>query len=220
MRRIKTLVFALTIFAVCVHTYATRPFAPAIFSDGGDAFVVGFAWPDQNGNVLIIRTMRETASFSLDELGIAPFEGFSTAGYQWYQNAIGYVVTLNVKNGEDTSLVRMFYFRHRDGKEAAIELSAMQPFDLSRITERDELDRKTVSQADKLLRSPNPRDRQTAAIHLGDLRSQQHLQDMIKLLEDRSSSTRGSGGRAETVYFVRDAAKEAIRLIRGSESAN
>ena len=210
----KRCLLIIIICAACVNAYATRPFPPKVFANDGFAFVVGFAWPDQDGNVLLIRTMRETALFSLDDLGFRPFEDWTTAGHRWYQNAIGYVTTLEIKDDNVGSMVRAFYFRHRDGKETAIDLRTMQFIDLKTVQDRETLDNKSVSVAAGLLKSHDPRDRQTSAIHLGQLRSRQHLEELIALLDDNASLTRGSSGKMETIYYVREAAEEAIKLIQ------
>jgi len=216
----KSLTLGLVILGLYTQAYATRPFPSAIFVNDGFTFVAGFPWPDQDGNVLIIRTMRTTASFSIDALGLTPFEEFSLRGYQWYQNAIGYVATNHFKAGDEQSFSHIFYFRHRSGKDVAIDLGAMQPIEDSNVLDRDALDRRTISKAARLLRSQDPRERQTAAIHLGQLRSEQHLPQIMSLLGDPASYTRGSGADIERVYYVREAAEKAIRLIQEAKSSN
>ena len=221
----KRFVIVIIICVVCGNSHATTPYAPRIFANDSWAFVAGFAWPDQNGKVLIIRTAHKTSLFSRDELGIntSKMEIVSTAGYDWYHHSIGHRVTsLKVKLGTSESRLHVFCFRHRDGKEAIIDLNSNELIDLNSIVDKNALNKITISKAASLLKSDKPQDRQTAAIHLGQLGASEYLQELTNLLNDKAAHTytRVSTKEEKTVYYVRDAAKKAIELINSKQTAN
>ena len=138
-------VFLVLLGASCCR--ATTPFSPAIFENDNFTFIVGFPWPDQNEKVLLIRTMERTSLFSLDELGLTPFEEVTTAGYGWYQNSIGYVTSLKTRNKHSESHHRVFYFRHRNGKEIVIDLKTKEIINPASVLDKQSLDKKTISEA-------------------------------------------------------------------------
>jgi len=213
----KYLVMSIILCLICAKTQATPPFPPKVFANDSWAFIAAFAWPDENDKVLIIRTVRKTTLLSLEELGIERVVE-SSAGSQWYQNAIGYVTLMRIKGMAPESRLRVFYFRDKNGKESVIDLSTFNLIESSVILNKDDLDKKTTSNAALLLKSSKSQERQTAAIHLGQLKANEHLQGLTKLLNDDASYTLGSGEEKKTIYFVREAAKTAIRLINSKNA--
>ena len=208
------------------RVYATTPFPPKVFVNDSWAFVAAFAWPDENEKVLIIRTVRKTSLLSLEDLGIKKLDVWTTAGSKWYQNSIGYVTSLRVKGMEPSSHHLVFYFRDKDGTESVIDLNTSKLIEPESILNRDDLDKKTRSNAASLLKSDRPQDRQTAAIHLGQLGASEYAEELTKLLNDEAAytqitgSTQMSGREEKTVYYVKEAAEEAIRLIKLKNTAN
>ena len=200
------------LFMVSVASHATTPFAPKVFVNDSFTVVIGFAWPDQDENILMIRTRNEMSHFSTEELGL-PIEVMTTAGSKWYQNSIGYVTSLQTKDAVSGSLSRIFYFRNRVGQKVIIDVNLMKRVEPATILDQETLNRKTESVAADLLKSKNPKDRQTAAIHLGQLGSKSYLEDLGRLLEDGASYTEYSGGKSREVYYVKEAAERAIELI-------
>ncbi len=180
-------------------------------------FVAGFSWADQDDNVLIVRSMNKCASFSMADLGIDLYTEMSTAGYRWYQNAIGYVTTLVSDDGSPSRLV--FYFRHRSGKDTTIDMQTLQPIELSAF-HRTALNKRTVTDAGILLQSKVDRDRLTGVIHLGQLGAEEYLPRLQGLLNDPATYLRITQDSRESVYYIREAAELAIRLIREHQSAN
>jgi hypothetical protein len=208
---------------VCVlasHAYATTPFPPKVFAHDSWAFVAAFAWPDENDKVLIIRTVRKTSLLSLEEMGIRKLDIRTTAGSRWYQNSIGCVSSLRIKGMKPESHLRVFYFRDQDGTESIIDLNTCKLIDPTTISNKEDLDRATLSNAALLLKSDEPQDRQTAAIHLGQLRASEYLQELTRLLDDEAAYTQISGEETKTVYYVKEAAEQAIRLIKSKTTAN
>lgn len=217
----KKLLLSLCVFVICLKAYATTPFPPKVFANDSWVFVAGFAWPDEHDKVLIIRTVRKTALLSLDELGITPLEDvMTTAGSMWYQNSIGYVTSVKVKGADSESNLHVFYFRNRKGKESVVDLNTGKFIEPTTILNKADLDKKTISNAASLLKSDKPQERQTAAIHLGHLRAEEHLQGLAKLLNDKASYTQISGKEEKTVYYVKEAAEKAIQLINSKNTAN
>ena len=217
----KRFLISILFCVICSQAHATTPFPPKVFANDSWAFVAGFAWPDENDKVLIIRTIRKTTLLSLDELGITPMEDVMTsAGSQWYQNSIGYISSLRIKGMEPESHLRVFYFRNRDGKESFVDVNTGKLLKPTTILNKNDLNRKTTSNAASLLKSDNPQDRQTAAIHLGQLGASEHLQQLTKLLSDKSAYTEISGKEERTVYYVKEAAQKAIELIHSKNAAN
>lgn len=217
MRRI---VIFMMICALRASTYATTPYPPKVFANDSWAFVAAFAWPDENDKVLIIRTVRKTSLLSWEELGIEGMDEWTTAGSRWYQNSIGYVTSLRTKGMEPETHLRVFYFRDKKGRESIVDINSGKLIDSATVLNKDELDKKTMSNAVSLLRSDSPQDRQTAAIHLGQLGANRDMPELTKLLEDESSYTQISGKEEKTVYYVKEAAEEAIRLINSNNSTN
>jgi hypothetical protein len=215
--------FIIILCVVCTKAHATTPLAPKIFENDSWTFVAGFAWPDENDKVLIIRTVRKTTLLSLDELVITPLEEleeWTTAGSAWYQNSIGYVTSVKVKGTDSESDLRVFYFRNRNGKESVVNLKTSKLIEPSTILNKAGLDKKTVSNAILLLKSDRAHDRQTAAIHLGQLGASEHLQRLIKLLGDKAAYTQISGKEEKTVHYVKEAAEKAIQSIKSKMTAN
>lgn len=217
----KRIAITIMVSVMCVTANATTPFPPKVFANDSWAFIAGFAWPDKNDKVLIIRTVRTTALLSLDELGITPLEEvLTTAGSRWYQSSIGYVTKVKVKTRDAESNIRVFYFRNRKGKESVVDLSSSKLIDPAIIMNKDDLDKKTISNAAALLKSDRPQDCQTAAIHLGQLGASEYLQQLRKLLNDRAAYTQISGKKEKTVSYVKEAAEKAIELINSQNAAN
>jgi hypothetical protein len=216
----KKLAISILIFAICAGANATRPYRPKVFANNGWAFVAAFAWPDQNEKVLIIRTKRKTSLLSLDELGIKKPARRSTAGFMWYQYSIGYVTSLRLKGKEPASYLRVFYFRDKNGKESIVDLNTSKLIESTTMLNKDDLDRKTISEAASLLKSDSPQDRQTAAMHLGQLGATEYLPQLTKLLKDKAAYTQTKGRETKTVYYVKEAAEKAIELINSKNTAN
>jgi hypothetical protein len=216
----KIIVIGIMLCVLSSRVYATTPFPPKVFANDSWAFVAAFAWPDENDKVLIIRTTRKSSLLSLEDLGIKKLDVWTTAGSKWYQNSIGYVTSLRVKGMETNPHLRVFYFRDKDGTEAVIDLNTSQLIESGRILNRDDLDKKTLSNAASLLKSDRPQDRQTAAIHLGQMGASEYAEELTRLLDDKSAYTQGSGRKEKTVYYVKEAAEEAIRLIKLKNTAN
>jgi len=209
----KRLIISIIFCVVCTKVNATTPFTPKVFKNDSWVFVAGFAWPDEDGKVLIIRTAKKTSLLSLDELGIKQIGEWSTAGSRWYQNSIGYVTSLRIKGMDSKSHLRVFYFRDRNGRESIVDLNSNKLIDPKTILKRADLDKLTISKAASLLKSNNPQDRQTAAIHLGQLGASKYLQELTNLLNDKATYTQISGKEEKTVYYVKEAAERAIQLL-------
>lgn len=198
---------------------ATTPYPPKVFVNDSWTFVAGFAWPDENDKVLIIRTVEKTSLLSLEELAI-PIKTWSTAGSEWYQNSIGFVTSVKIKGAHSEPDRHVFYFRNRNGKESVVDLNTTKLIGPATILNRVELNRKTISHATSLLRSSRPHDRQTAATHLGHLGTPKHLSQLTKLLSDKAAYTQISGDQERTVYYVKEAAEKAIKLINSKNATN
>ncbi len=137
----------------------------------------------------------------------------------WYQNAIGYVVSLQIR-GPARDASSLFYFRNKEGVETIIDLNTNALIDPRLVLNRTELDKMTIAEAVNLIQSERSQDRQTAAIHLGHLGSRKHFSTLTNLLNDKASFTQISGNERKTVYFVKDAAEKAIEMIKQRETAN
>jgi hypothetical protein len=212
----KHLLLSLCILMLAQTARATRPFPPRIFAQDDFAFIIGFPWPDQDENVLYVRTMRGSAQFRMADLGVDPMDAFSTAGSRWYQNAIGYVLRHQIpaRENEPARHQFLFVFRHRSGTETAIDLLELNIVEAADLPDREILREHGIRAAAQLLGSNSARDRETAAIHLGQLRSREHIPQLTRLLEDpATSSVSTSRGPARTVYFVREAAQTALRQM-------
>ena len=217
----KRFAIPIMICAICATANATTPFPPKVFANDSWTLVAGFAWPDENDKVLIVRTVRKTTLLSLDELGITPLEELmTTAGSQWYQNSIGYVTWMKVKGTDSGSSLRVFYFRNKEGKESIVNLNTSKLIEPTSVLNNTDLDKKTMSEAAALLKSERPQDRQTAAIHLGQLGASDYLKELTALLNDKAAYTRISGKEETTVYYVKEAAEVAIQLIKSKNAAN
>jgi hypothetical protein len=218
----KRLMISIIFCVVCIIAHATTPYPPKIFVNDNYTFAVGFAWPDQNDKVLIIRTKANTSLYSFDELGLghSNLEEISTAGFAWCRNSIGYVTSLRIKDKDSERSLRVFYLRHKSGAEVIVDLDSSKLIDSAAVSEKDNLDEKTISRAASLLESEKPRDRQTAAIHLGQLKAKGYLQELTKLLNDDASYTVTSGKETRTVYYVKEAAERAIHLMTTKDNAN
>ena len=214
----KPLITFLVTCSFCVQSYATRPYSPKVFASDSFTYAVGFAWPDQNGKVLMIRSIRKTSLFSLEELGISTRGEVSTAGHRWCQNSIGYVTRVKIAGEDSTSFHQILYFRHRDGHEIAIDVNSSKLINLSSILDMDKLNKHTISEATKLLNSKNPKDRQTGAIHLGQLQASAYLPELKKQLNDDAYFTQVSKNETNKVYYVKEAAEKAIELINKKKS--
>lgn len=213
----KRTVLVILLGILCSQSDATRPFSPQVFVDDDSVYAVGFPWPDQNDDVLLIRSMRKTYTFSLDDLGIRRAGEMSTAGYRWYRNSIGFVFTVKLK--EETSRARVFCFRHRSGHVVLIDVNSGAHIELSSMPDKNSLNREAIRAAAALLKSDQPRDRQTAAIHLGQLNAGQYLRELKKLLGDEAFTTWSTKTESRKVYYVKEAAQQAIELIgQGNES--
>lgn len=200
---------------------ATPPFPPRVFSDDKFSFVVGFPWPDQEKKVLVIRTIRKTSLFSLEELGIENV-GYTTAGTTWYQGAIGYVERLRTaEQAVEPSYVWAFYFRNAEGKEVVIDLAESKLIDASKALDSAFLLELNIRKAENLLGSAKPRERWTGAIHLGQLGRSACLEKLRRLLDDDSSYTQITPNQEErTVFYVKEAAEEAMRQIEARTKAD
>lgn len=216
----KRIAIGIMLCVLSSRAYATTPFPPKVFANDSWAFVAAFAWPDENDKVLIIRTVRKTSLLSLEDLGIKKLDVWTTAGSRWYQNSIGYVFSLRVKGTKPESHLRAFYFRDKDGTESVIDLNTGSLIDPTTILNKDDVDKTTLLHAAGLLKSDEPQDRQTAAIHLGQLGASEYLQDLTRLLADEASYTQITGKEEKTVYYVKEAAEHAIRLIKSKSTAN
>ena len=240
----KRLVISVVFYMVCATSHATTPFSPRVFASDGWIHVVGFAWPDQNGKVLIVRTRDTTSFFSLEELGMEPgvLECVSTAGHQWYQQSIGYVILLPDRDKDSLSRRRVLYLRDKEGRETALDLSSGELMDFSTISDKKTISqiklssgelidlptmsdryvitKRSISEAASLLRSNNAQDREAGAMHLGQLLARDYLQELKGLLNDDAYASQKSGDETKRIYFVREAAQKAIDLISGQNTAN
>lgn len=211
----KSALFATILFLFCGTLFGTAPYPPRVFSDDRFCFVAGFPWPDQEGKVLVIRTINKTMLFGLEELGISRTIR-STAGIGWYREAIGYVGRFRMQtSGPESPTAWGFYFRDQNGHEFLIRLPSGDFLDPQRELDRASLDEMTARQAEKLIRSEDPFTRRAGAIQLGQLGALASISLLSDLLDDTSSYTQYAQGREpETVYFVREAAAEAIQLLK------
>jgi len=215
----RKLLVCLIVCAVCSPSLATRPFRPKVFANDSFTFVVGFAWADQNDKTLIVRSARKTYMYSRKDLGFKDLEKMSSAGSMWYQQSIGFVTSAKIREGGDAdSRCRIFYFRDKKGNEAIIDVNSGRLLTTKQIVEKDKLAKQTAAEAAKLLKSENPRDRQTGAIHLGQLKAKEYRKELTALLKDNASSTVVYGSKkVKTVYYVKDAAAEALKQIDGAK---
>ena len=205
---------------VGLSVYATTPFSAKIFCDDPYCFAVGFPWPDQNDSVLMIRNMSTTHNYSLNDLGI-DIRHTTTAGYDWYENAIGMLMEVRVRTTNSMPWMRIFYFRNMDGKEILINTHTGQYIDKkSIILDRHMYQRNLESHIMSLLSSPKPRDRQTGAIHAGISQLTNGLPILRGLIHDKSYTIHINQGEAKQIYFVKEAAEEAIRVITERKSEN
>lgn len=141
-----------------------------------------------------------------------PFPDMTTAGSGWYQNAIGYFISIQTStNGE---YKHVFYLRDSRGKETFIDLGNYKRLTLANIIDRARLNDRTAMKAARLLQSTDPFDRQTGAIHLGQLKAGRYLRDLEKLVGDQAYFTQISNNETKTVFFVAEAAKAAIEKIK------
>lgn len=202
--------FTVVASLVCGTLLATPPFPPRVFSDDRFCYVIGFPWPDQDGKVLIIRTIRKTTLLSLQEIGIKePIH--TTAGIDWYREAVGYVGQFKAL---DDAVKWGFYFRGAGGYEFAISLPDGRIFDPELELDRTLLNAMTVKHAEKLASSGDSHNRKAAAIHLGELGGSSSIEVLKRLLGDDSLYTlHRSGDELKTVYYVREAAEAAISQI-------
>jgi len=210
------LLLSLLLLGFAQSARATRPFPPRIFAQDSFAFIVGFPWPDQDENVLYIRTRGNSAQFSLADLGMSTFWEISTAGSRWYQNGIGYVLRHQIpaRENEFTGHHFLFVFRHRSGTETAIDLDNLKVLDSAALPDREVLREHGIRAAAQLLASNSARDRETAALHLGQLRSREHIPQLTRLLKDPATSSVSTNlGPARTVYIVREAAQTALQQM-------
>jgi len=212
----KHLLLSLLLLGFAQSARATQPFPPRIFAQDSFAFIVGFPWPDQDENVFYIRTMRGSAQFRMADLGVDPGGEMSTAGSRWYQNAIGYVLRHQIpaRDNEAARYQSLFVFRHRSGTETAIDLDNLKVLDSAALPDREVLREHGIRAAAQLLASNSARDRETAALHLGQLRSREHIPQLTRLLKDPATSSVSTNlGPARTVYIVREAAQTALQQM-------
>lgn len=208
MKTILTGIFYLAIFS---HAHATPQYPHKIFINEDYMLIAGFSWPDQKDNVLYIRVANgQFAQFSLDDLGMSKHYEMTSAGSRWYQNSIGFHTTLDVLEGGQPQSLPVFYFRHWSGHEVAINLLNMQLINLRTIIDRKNLREESIRRAANLLESQNPCDLQTAAIHLGQLRSLEHLPALNKLIENPDGYIVDIFGSVE---YIREAAQKAVKCI-------
>jgi len=213
---------SLALVSMLTMAHGTTPFPAKIFENNGQIFAAGFAWPDQNDKVLIIRGGKGTSMFSLDQLGIYNTT-WTTAGSMWYQQSIGLSFVSKVKGieGIDEDIFRsVFYFRNIEGKEAIINLSTNKLIERSNIVDMSKLDEAINKKAASLLESADPFVRETGAMHLGYSGTTEHLSELDSLLQDKALVGRIFEGEKKVVYHVRDAAAEAIRKIKLKNTPN
>ena len=217
----KPIVIGIIFSLICGCLSATAPFPPKVFSDDRFSFVVAFPWPDQEMKVLMIRTIRKTSLFSLEELGVKN-SGYTTAGSTWYQDTIGYVARLRTTDqAVEPAYIWAFYFRDVKGKEVVIDLAKSKLIDPSTTLDRGFILEHTIRKAESLLSSTEPRERRAGAIHLGQLGRSGSLEKLRRLLDDDSSYTQIAQDQEErTVFYVREAAEEAMRQIEGRTNAD
>jgi hypothetical protein len=201
--------------------YATTPFPAKVFKNDNGIFIAGFPWPDEAENVLLIRTARHMSLLSFDDLDLSPL-GYTTAGFPWYQNSLGFTDFIQVKEGGLKRGVFVFVFRNRIGEESIVDIRTNDLVKSTSIVERGRyrIDHAIVLKAASLLESENPRDRETAAIHLGQIGGSEFLPELEDLLTDNSYQTVLSDEGEERDYFVREAARESIDMIKTSLAAN
>lgn len=209
----KLSLITLFISASC-FAQTTTPLPSKVFSDDPYCFIVGFPWPDQNGSVLMIRSLGRTHDFSLRDLDITPQQHMTSAGYDWYINAIGMFSGGRVLSEDKTPWIHIFCFRHKDGREILLDTHTGERLDKKEIElDLSMLRRDFASRVAGLMGSPDPRDRETGAIHAGHLRMTNELSKLKGLLLDESYSVRIDQGAPTKVYYVKEAAEQAIQKI-------
>ncbi len=124
---------------------------------------------------------------------------------------------MDVMEGDQIEPLPFFYFRQRSGHEIAISMLSMQRIDVESIIDRESLREKCIRRAADLLESEAPRDLQTAAIHLGQLRSREHVPALKKLIENPGGYILDVFG---SVAYIREAAETAIQLIEEAPRYN
>ncbi len=213
----KLSLIALLAFASCC-AHATTPFPAKVFSDDPDCFAVAFPWPDQNKSVLTIRTSTQTHHFSLNDLGITP-EYMTTAGYEWYLNSIGMFTRIRVISEFGRLWASLFYFRQKDGTEIWIDTHTGKLLE-KRVCPVDHYGFKQnlCLHIRELMASPNPQDRETGAIHAGQLRMTNALPALNGLLLDKSATLYVTKDTTREVYYVKEAAEKAIQEIIQKQS--
>lgn len=160
---------------------------------------------DEEGKVI--------ATFDLDKLKLAPPDlvlGIerSTAGIGWYLNSIAFF------DKKEAHLV----VRFRSGQLLVIDVKSKSI--VSDIPEelKKEIDKALRKQAQELLESDTPSERQTGAIVCGQMSLRDAIPKLRDLLDDDSHMLRGADGpdghmKWTKMYYVRKAAKEALEAM-------
>lgn len=200
----RNLTYAVLVW-LCVTSivHATRPWPTMVVKrrDGSPAAKLQPSQPE--AVVLLDASTNVACSFSTDEFNL-PVQVQSTAGYIWYANAIAFV------DAEEHTLI----IRLKEPRIVAIDLISRKV--LRKMPEHlsAEVNRTLHDAGVRLLKAPDPRDRQTGAIVCGQLKIREAVSTLRSLLTDSTYLSQKSGDAPwVNVYYVRKAAKEALEAM-------
>ena len=212
----KPLLIACLLFITTTACWATTPFGLGVYRGGiGDNIAIAFPWPDQDEHMLFVRFGSKTQLYTFKELGFENNYGagnFTTAGNDWYQQALATYVWLERPDG---AFLDLFVLRLKSGEEIRIDISTMQ---INPKTTADEDKKIRAEQREMALaytHSEDSRFRHTSARHLKDLGETEDIKELSKLLADEATYHTSSGaGPLKEVYYIREAAESAIAAIK------
>ncbi len=182
---------------------ATMPFPTKTVSSSSGQ-VNAQLLPNMKEVLVVVVSNSPTLRFSFEDLPIPMEERcdrvhYTTAGLTWYRNSIAFF-----DQSERHLIVRLSW-----GKYLVLELEkAVLTYGLTEALE-NEANQKAKAEASALLLSRDRWDRQTGAIHAGQLRIEEVIPRLKELLKDESTYSEIST-RERVVYFVREAAKNAL----------
>lgn len=188
---------------VPVLASATAPFPTKVVTSSSGT-VTARLQPDMKEVLVVTSSNAPTLRYSFEDFPIPAEERwehvhYTTAGLTWYRNSIAFF-----DRSERYLIVRLSW-----GKHLVLDLAKKELiYGLPPRLQDEALDQAKVD-VPGLMQSHDRWDRQTGAIHAGQLRIEDAIPRLRELLKDESTYSE-SATRERVVYFVREAAKNAL----------
>jgi hypothetical protein len=200
----KKIILILFLFLLVNFNYATVPHAPEQYFSNSGRFHITFLPNTEEAIILLDRKEANKYTFSIDHLRLRydyPNMEMSTAGIHWYKNNIA------VFNKNETFFIIKLgwdYYIFIDLRKKKIIKNPSKEI-------LSEAKLRMKNMVPKMLDSTSPYKRETGAIACKDLKLNEYISKLKKLLNDKEFYTKYSGNDPGViVLYVRKAAKEAL----------